>query len=232
MPYNTEEDCVAEMRQHGLLFNVPDRLRTEAVCATAVQQNGLALDDVPEHLRTEAVCVAAMQQNGSFLYLVPEHLRTDVVCMTAVQQDGHALGDVPGHVRTKEIFFAAMRQNGFALMLVPSFLRTEALCIAAVGQNGNVLQRVPEDERTEAMYRAAMGATICPLNFSKSEANKTFFVRQRVKCRNPWSKRWCSGYVTSLNPTTVTPDGWDSPHVWAEVKDHGDEALTLHVGDM
>ena len=78
----------------------------------AVRQDGLALRDVPEDLKTEAVCLAAVQQYGQALKFVPKERKTPEVCLEAVKQDGRALKFVPAAQKTETVCIEAM--NGRA----------------------------------------------------------------------------------------------------------------------
>ncbi|MCX7898499.1 MAG: DUF4116 domain-containing protein [Methylocystis sp.] len=57
----------------------------------AVERYGLALRDVPDALKTEAMCMAAVEQYGEALRYIPDALKTEAMCMAAVEQDGEAL---------------------------------------------------------------------------------------------------------------------------------------------
>jgi hypothetical protein len=94
----TEDDALIFIENGGSLADVPEGLRAEKVCRTAVQNNGAALYLVPEKLKTAELCRAAVQNFGEALHYVPEKLKTAELCLTAVQNYGEAL-ERPGCLR-------------------------------------------------------------------------------------------------------------------------------------
>jgi hypothetical protein len=60
------------------LDNVPEALKTEALCFTAVRKKGGAPSQVPKKLLTEALCIAAVKQDEQALEYVPKKLRAKV----------------------------------------------------------------------------------------------------------------------------------------------------------
>ena len=96
----------------------------EAICRTAVKENGLALYYVKK--QTPAICLAAVKQYGFALKYV--ETQTPALCLAAVKQNGCALYYV--EKQTPAICLAAVKQDGYALKYVKK--QTPAICRAAI----------------------------------------------------------------------------------------------------
>jgi hypothetical protein len=97
----TEEFCMAVVQKNGYTLRyVPNELKTQAVCRSAVESCGYLLD-VPEALKTEELCLIAVQKKGSALRNVPKKLMTEAVCIAAVKQDENVLELVPKKLQSK-----------------------------------------------------------------------------------------------------------------------------------
>jgi NADH:ubiquinone oxidoreductase subunit F (NADH-binding) len=85
---------------------------TEAICLIAVQKNYRMLEQIPEKLRTEALCIAAVEHDAvnAFRY-VPKKLMTEAVCLAAVQQNYRVLEEIPEKLRTETLCIAAAKQD-------------------------------------------------------------------------------------------------------------------------
>jgi len=66
-----------------------------------VRKGEVALKDVPESMRTEAVCIAAVRQDGWDLGDVPQELQTERICRAAVRQNAYVIDIVPASIKPK-----------------------------------------------------------------------------------------------------------------------------------
>jgi hypothetical protein len=188
LPYGaTAEDYKNALEQGELELNeIPEELRTPAICKIAVSQDGTALKYVPEELPEYLkICKIAVSHDGWALKYVPEELpeylkickiavsqdawalqyvpeypkqmRTPTLCKIAVSQDGMTLGDVPAELRTPTLCKIAVSQNWRALYYVPEELPEYAdICKIAVSQKGFDLSRLPTDLRTPTLCKIAV----------------------------------------------------------------------------
>jgi hypothetical protein len=152
----TEKQAISRIKAWWPLKDIPNRLRSAAVCLAAVKQDGSALEDVPEELKTAKLCLEAVKQRGCALEFVPEELRTAELCLEAVKENGYALEYVPEELKTAELCLVAVKQNGHALRYVPKELKTAKLCLEAVKENGEVLEFVPEELKTAELCLMAV----------------------------------------------------------------------------
>lgn len=133
-----------------LLKNVPDRLKTSAICLAAVRAYGGNLAWVPEEMRTPEMCLAAVLASGSNIGFVPNRLKTPEMCLQAVQEYGENLRLIPEALRTREVCGSAVRQNLHALQFVPEMLRA---AVAAPEQIRALRRRHRAVSRTETTER-------------------------------------------------------------------------------
>ena len=80
-------------------------ITTERAALEAVRQDGWALRDVPDGLRTPAVCREAVR-NGAPLASVPAHIRSEEICREALRQECWVLAAVPERLRTPAVLTA------------------------------------------------------------------------------------------------------------------------------
>ena len=150
LPYGaTAEDYKNSFEQGELELNeIPEELRTPAICKIAVSQDGWALQEVPIELRTPELCKIAVSQDGGALEWVPKELPEYAdICKIAVSQNVYALGEVPKELpEYLEICEIAVSQDGMALQFVPENLpEYPKICEIAVSQDGTALKYVPEE---------------------------------------------------------------------------------------
>jgi hypothetical protein len=97
---------------------------TEENYLSFVKENGLALRDIPDHLRTQAICLAAVQQNAKAIKYVREEERSLLMCLIAVKQDAMTLKYVPDEIKIKTIHAVSVKSiianNCFALKYFPT----------------------------------------------------------------------------------------------------------------
>lgn len=119
------------------------------------------LGDIPEKLRTERVCMTAVKQNGRDLNHVPHHLRTKELCWAAMQAKNlayYAPGYTPKEFKTQEYWATALKHDGYALTRMIDAEPTEQMYLDAVSSNSEMLNNVPEEYLTAKMYKAAVFA--------------------------------------------------------------------------
>lgn len=184
----------------GMLAKVPEHLLSERMCIAAANRDGAALRQVPESLRTRAVCDAALATDPRAIMWVPPHLIDEHMALHVVSRSALALQGVPTHLRTPAVCSLAvsmMRANdidgqvvgafpkwiynslgnpdseGYALMRqaltaspdaltqvqeIRGDVLSEELLFASVSRWGYTLVHVPPERRTDAMYIAAVEA--------------------------------------------------------------------------
>ena len=59
--------------------DLPDEMKTEAVCWHALRQNWYALRHIPHHLQTKEMQIYALKQDGSAMFYIREADLDDVI---------------------------------------------------------------------------------------------------------------------------------------------------------
>ncbi len=101
-----------------------------------IKHCGLILQYVKEEEQSHALCLTAVQQNGRALQYVKK--QTHEICLEAVKNNGHALKFV--REQTHEICLQAVKSNGMALQYVKE--QTHDICLEAVKQNKNAISLI------------------------------------------------------------------------------------------
>ncbi|MBO4296747.1 MAG: DUF4116 domain-containing protein, partial [Desulfovibrio sp.] len=85
--------CLEAARISGwILYNMPEELRTEAVCKTSVCTDGMALQFVPERLKTLELCLLAAETIGRrVLEYAPQHLQDSLTAELNKRDYSHLL---------------------------------------------------------------------------------------------------------------------------------------------
>ena len=153
---------------------IPEELKTQELCESAVQKDGWSLYYVPKEYKTPELCKIAIQEEGHSLNCIPKELITFELCELAVQKAGYTLRFAPLYLRTKELCELAIHQNGLALEYVPYELRTKEICLEAVKQNGKALGHVLEEHKTPELCKLAIqqngnALTIIPRKYETKE---------------------------------------------------------------
>jgi hypothetical protein len=144
----------------------------EALAYIEKKKGPWVLDDVPDALRTQAVCEKAVRLFGNNLPSVPLELRTPELCRLALEKKHDdrmplfSVEVIPSDVWNRELYLLAL-QNGWVSLderfdgFDPQFLTFEA-CVVALQCNAMInWAGVPEDlkERPEFQdIREAMDA--------------------------------------------------------------------------
>ncbi len=116
---------------------------TEKDALDLVRTDVRRLADVPEDLKTEAVCLATAGVCGGALRFAPDAAKTPAVCMAAVRQDGMALRHVPWVRKTPEICMAAVLQNPMALKVAHLARQKSGTFLRRPGASGLSRQALP-----------------------------------------------------------------------------------------
>jgi hypothetical protein len=85
----------------------------------AVERDWLNLRFVPEHMKSQNLCETAMKQSVHAQRSVPERFRTPEMYLHCVKADGMALEHVPENCRTPEVCFQAVLSSPSAKDFVP-----------------------------------------------------------------------------------------------------------------
>ncbi len=147
----TTDACATAVQQDGLaLASVPSDIKSPEMCMAAVKRNGLALKFVPAHFKTKELCLEAVKQNARALEYVPDEMTTPTFCLEAVKQNARALDFVPETVRTENFCLDAVRTEprSFACYRCP---KTPELCMEAVKRDGRLLRWMPDPLRTREL---------------------------------------------------------------------------------
>jgi len=102
-----------------------DKFKTEA---------DYILFDVPRKCRTSAICLAAVKRDWQNLSLVPYDLRTAEICVEALKHEGEKhemLPYIPKTIQDPQVWLLAVK-NGFDIRRVPPELLSEEMCISTV----------------------------------------------------------------------------------------------------
>ena len=113
----------AVARSPCMLRHVPDNLKTQEMCHTAVRMDPgtiLVLDRVL--LRFPSV----------LLFLVPDHIKTKGMCEKAVEKNQCLLDDVPDRLLTQEMCDIAVCMEPWSLRIFPDHFKSQEMCDEAV----------------------------------------------------------------------------------------------------
>ena len=144
---------------------IPREFLTEAICIRVFETRRgnwhNKLSDVPEVLRTPAVCLAAIKAASDEASAVPAHVWTPEFIDQALNQGpcgDQLLKHIPVEKVTADIAARCVQINGYVLSAIPDAFKSDALCQAAIRSNGSAIAFVPAHLRTLENFRIAVAS--------------------------------------------------------------------------
>lgn len=143
------------------LRDVPESLRTEKVCTSALAKDFAAsIMYVPTEIITDAFLSKRIRsekkaieivgnRSAAFLKYIPESVKTRKVCEAAISAAAENFEFVPVDLLDEEFLMSMVSLNGEALEFLPEPLKTESICRIAFAENINALDHFPESFVTE-----------------------------------------------------------------------------------
>jgi hypothetical protein len=117
----TYEEWLEAVGEDGsMLVEVPEDMKTEEMCLTAVMSMQYddpwkTLESVPKELLTYDLCYVAVERYAIAIEVVPEELITEDMCIVAVRQGkddtGEYLSSVPEKFWTKAVVLEALKNS-------------------------------------------------------------------------------------------------------------------------
>lgn len=165
------EMCLAAVRDIGsLLKKVPKDLLDEDICLAAfssIERIGgyKLLQEIPDRLRTIAVCEAAVKADSSNFQFVPGELRTYELSLVAAEKASFI--DLPEAYYTEELCLALVKNTAIGFKNIPKNKLTERVCLAAINHgeqfSGTVLKYIPHEIITQEMCDKAVEISVWSL---------------------------------------------------------------------
>ena len=106
------------------LREIPEHLKTQAVCDEAVRRVPYSLLYIPNHFKTQEICEEAMHVRPATFFLTPDRFKTQEMYIRAVKVEPRDVYDAPNHFKTQEMCDKAVRDYLFSLRFVPDWFVT------------------------------------------------------------------------------------------------------------
>ena len=154
-----ESEIIEKLKSkyHFTLKDVPEKLRTEKVCISALKYSfEHSINHVPNDILSESFLSKRIRStkkaidivknvNDAFLRFIPSSLKNSDVCITSVIANPNNFKYLPDSFIDEKFLTDMVLINGELLKFVPHHLKTRELCQKAFRQNKNALRYFPEN---------------------------------------------------------------------------------------